>query len=224
MSSSRRPLAITLNVAPGQVDLARFEQLVAAARPLEPEARSAKLREALELWRGPPLADFTFEPFAETEIARLEELRAAAVEERIEADLDRGQAAELVGELEGLAKENPLRERLRGQLMLALYRSGRQAEALRVYQETRRLLVDELGIEPTPCASGASRLDPAPGVGAATETDARAAVSIGWERSRAPAFGSARRVLGPGPSEEDGQALAAGLRGPSTARKSTAGT
>jgi len=197
-----------LNVAPGQVDLARFEQLVAAARPLEPEARSAKLREALELWRGPPLADFTFEPFAETEIARLEELRAAAVEERIEADLDRGQAAELVGEIEGLAKENPLRERLRGQLMLALYRSGRQAEALRVYQETRRLLVDELGIEPTPALQELhasilrqeSVLQP--------ETMPELGVDRVGEMARALLSGRLVVVLGPAPSEEDGRALA----------------
>jgi DNA-binding SARP family transcriptional activator len=139
-----------LDVTPEQVDLTRFERLVAQARSLEPEARSAKLREALGLWRGPPLADFTFEPFAETEIARLEELRTAAVEDRIEADLESGRDAELAGELEALVKENPLRERPRGQLMLALYRSGRQAEALGAYQDARRMLVEELGIEPSP--------------------------------------------------------------------------
>jgi DNA-binding SARP family transcriptional activator/class 3 adenylate cyclase len=139
-----------LDVAAAQIDLNQFERLVAEARSLEPEARVKQLREALALWRGPPLADFTFEPFAETEIARVEELRSAAVEDRIEADLEGGGAAELVGELEGLVKQSPLREQLRGQLMLALYRSGRQAEALRAYQEARRVLVDELGIEPSP--------------------------------------------------------------------------
>src|SRR5438046_1669745 len=103
---------------------------------------------ALELWRGPPLADFTFDSFAQAEIARLTELRMAALEERIEADLALGQHDILVGELEALLAENPLRERLRGQLMVALYRSGRQAEALEVYRNGRRALVDELGLEP----------------------------------------------------------------------------
>jgi DNA-binding SARP family transcriptional activator len=138
-----------LNVTADRVDVNEFERLVGESRSLEPEARAKKLREALELWRGPPLADFAFEPFAETEIARLEELRSAALEDRIEADLEGGASGELVGELEGLIKQNPLRERPRGQLMLALYRSGRQAEALRAYQEARRALVDELGIEPS---------------------------------------------------------------------------
>src|SRR6266511_847251 len=138
-----------LNVPADEVDVNRFERLLGEARSLEPESRGRKLREALELCRGDPLADFSFEPFAESEIARLEELRSAALEDRIEADLEGGASAELIGELEGLVRENPLRERLRGQLMLALYRSGRQAEALRAYQEARRALVDELGIEPS---------------------------------------------------------------------------
>ena len=97
----------------------------------------------------PPLADFAYEAFAQAEIARLEELRLAALEERIEAELALGRDAELVGELETLVAEHPLRERLRGQLMLALYRSGRQAEALAVYRDGRRLLDDELGLEPS---------------------------------------------------------------------------
>ena len=100
------------------------------------------------LWRGPPLAEFASGSFANVDIARLSELRLSAVEERIEADLATGRSDELVAELESLAA-HPLRERLRGQLMLALYRGGRQAEALQVYQDTRRLLVDELGIEPS---------------------------------------------------------------------------
>jgi DNA-binding SARP family transcriptional activator len=139
-----------LNVTADEVDVNQFERLLGEARSLEPESRGRKLREALDLWRGDPLADFSFEPFAESEIARLEELHAAALEDRIEADLEGGASAELVGEIEGLVKRNPLRERLRGQLMLALYRCGRQAEALRAYQEARRALVDELGIEPSP--------------------------------------------------------------------------
>ena len=110
---------------------------------------AAGFREALELWRGPALADFAYEPFAQAPILRLEELRLTALEDRIEADLALGRHAELVAELEELIAEHPLRERLRGQLMLALYRSARQAEALDAYQQARRVLVDGLGIEPT---------------------------------------------------------------------------
>jgi len=142
----------TLRLEPGSVDLDRFEQLLGEGRGAlaggDPEQASGLLREALALWRGPPLADFAFEPFAQTEIARLEERRLAALEERIEADLALGRHADLVGELEALVKEHPLRERLRSQLMLCLYRSGRQAEALEVYQAGRTALVEELGIEP----------------------------------------------------------------------------
>jgi DNA-binding SARP family transcriptional activator/Flp pilus assembly protein TadD len=105
---------------------------------------------ALELWRGPALADFRYEPFAQAEIARLDELRLVCLEERIEADLALGAGGELVGELQRLIGEHPLRERLRGQLMLALYRSGRQAEALEAYREVRELLLEELGLEPAP--------------------------------------------------------------------------
>ena len=90
------------------------------------------------MWRGPPLADFAYEPFAQSAIAQLEELRLAAIEDRVEADLALGRARELVGELRDLVARHPLRERLRGQLMLALYRCGRQAEALEAYQEFRR--------------------------------------------------------------------------------------
>ncbi len=138
-----------LRLAPGQLDLHRFETLVAEARSsADPAAALAKLREALALWRGPPLPEFAFEGFAQAEIARLEELRLTALEERIELELEQVQNGDLVGELEALVAEHPLRERLRGELMLALYRSGRQAEALDVYQRTRHTLVDELGIEP----------------------------------------------------------------------------
>jgi Bacterial transcriptional activator domain/AAA ATPase domain len=106
------------------------------------------LREALAVWRGPPLADLAYEPFAQAEIGRLEELRLAALEQRIDADLASGRHAEVVGELEALAAEHPLRERVHGQVMLCLYRCGRQAEALAAYQSARRALVDQLGIEP----------------------------------------------------------------------------
>ena len=115
-----------------------------------PASAAGSLRAALELWRGPALADFAYEPFAQAEIARLEELRLTALERRIEADLALGRDAELVGELEALVARHPLRERPRVQLMLALYRAGRQAEALDAYQQARRVLVDELGIDPSP--------------------------------------------------------------------------
>ena len=128
-----------LRVGPDELDLERCRSLAAEGRP----------REALALWRGAALADFAYEPFAHAEIARLEELRLGYLEERIDQDLAAGRHTELVGELEALAAQNPLRERLRRQLMLALYRSGRQAEALDAYQTAREALVDELGIEPT---------------------------------------------------------------------------
>jgi DNA-binding SARP family transcriptional activator len=139
-----------LRVDPERIDLLRFERLKREALGQPPERRVETLRRALELWRGEPLADFRYEPWAETESSRLEELRLATVEERLDAELELGGDAELVGELEALVAGNPLRERLCGQLMLALYRSGRQAEALDVYQATRRALVDQLGIEPSP--------------------------------------------------------------------------
>src|SRR5436309_71821 len=131
-----------LVVEEGELDLQRFERLA-------PGGELEQLREALGLFRGPPLADFAYERFAQTEIARLEELRVVALEERLEAELALGLHAQLVPELEALVAQYPLRERSRGQLMLALYRSGRQAEALEAYQQARRTLVDELGIEPS---------------------------------------------------------------------------
>ena len=132
-----------------QLDLQRFERLVAEADGADPAQAASKLREALELWRGPPLAEFASDAFAQAPIGRLEELRLAAWESRLEADLALGRHHELIGELEGLVREHPLRERIRVQLMLALYRSGRQAEALDAFRRMRRTLVDELGIEPS---------------------------------------------------------------------------
>jgi peptide/nickel transport system substrate-binding protein len=144
----------SLELAPGELDAERFEQLLADGRGLlrddDPERAAATLREALALWRGPPLADFTYEPFAQSEIARLEELRLEALEERLDADLRLGRHRELVSELEAAVRAHPLRERLRGQLMLALYRCGRQAEALDTYQQARRMLAEELGLAPGP--------------------------------------------------------------------------
>jgi DNA-binding SARP family transcriptional activator len=139
-----------LHVEQGALDLGRFERLATEAAEAEPERAADLLREALSLWRGPPLAEFAYDTFAQPAINRLEELRLTVLERRVEADLALGRHAQLVGELEALVVDHPLRERLRAQLMLALYRSGRQAEALEVYQSTRRTLVDALGIEPTP--------------------------------------------------------------------------
>jgi DNA-binding SARP family transcriptional activator len=133
-----RARAYRLIVAAGELDLERFQRL-AQTQP----------KEALSLWRGQPLVEFVGYGFARSETARLEELRLACVERRIDAELADGLHAELVGELERLVRAHPLRERLRSQLMVALYRSGRQAEALGVYQEARRAMVDELGIEPS---------------------------------------------------------------------------
>jgi DNA-binding SARP family transcriptional activator len=138
----------------GTVDAERFGSLVADGRGLlgadEPGRAADRLRAALALWRGPALADVAYEAFAQQEIARLEELRISATEDWVEAELAVGLAAELVPELEALAREHPLRERLRGQLMLALYRSERQADALAAYQDARRRLTEELGLEPGP--------------------------------------------------------------------------
>jgi YVTN family beta-propeller protein len=139
-------------IEPGQTDVDRFEALAARGRRALQDGdaltAAAVLREALALWRGPALSDFAYEPFAQPEIARLEEARLVVLEDRIDADLASGEQARLVGELEALVREHPLRERLQGQLMLALYRSGRQADALGTYHTARDRLIDELGLEP----------------------------------------------------------------------------
>jgi DNA-binding SARP family transcriptional activator len=143
------PTGYMIRLAPEQLDLDRFERLVQEARDGEPQMVAERLREALALWRGPALADFAYEPFAQAAIGRLEEVHLLAVEMRIDADLALGRHAALIAELDSMAAQHPLRERLRGQLILALYRSGRQAEALAAYQAARHVLVDELGIEPS---------------------------------------------------------------------------
>lgn len=147
-----RPPGYAARIAPDQLDLHRFERLLAeGAQSLadgRAQAASAMLAEALALWRGPALADLLFEPFALVPAARLEELRLAALEKRIEADLACGRHTQLVGELQQLRATHTLHEGFGAQLMLALYRCGRQAEALEVYQQMRRTLVDELGIDP----------------------------------------------------------------------------
>ena len=183
--------AYQLQAAEEQVDVALFERLAEEGRRAlaaeAPGRASAMLGEALALWRGAPLADFRFEPFAQAEIARLEELRAGVVEDRIEADLALGRHAHAVGELEALVAADPLRERLHQQLMVALYRCGRQAEALAAYQKARRTLADELGIEPCQPLRQTERaileqdpsLEPPPGTGS----------------RRAPAPGNGTRLI-----------------------------
>jgi DNA-binding SARP family transcriptional activator len=141
-----------VEIKPEVLDLARFERLHEQGRAALADGFAAtaadRLREALTLWRGPALAEFD-EPFAIVESARLEELCLSCIEDRIDADLALGRHAGLVGELAALVARNPLRERPRGQLMLARYRSGRQAEALAGYRQLREMLATELGIEPS---------------------------------------------------------------------------
>lgn len=172
-----------LYVDPAELDLARFEQLVAEARGAAADTASDKLREALALWNGPPLADLAYEQFAQVEIARLEEMRLAAVEQRLDADLALGRHAELVAELETLAARHPLRERIRYQLMLALYRSERQAEALDAYRHARRELSEELGLEPSESLkqleAAMLRQDPELAVSRETPPHVRSALSSG---------------------------------------------
>ena len=142
-----------VQVAAAQIDSLRFEAMVTEGRALadvDPEAASLVLGESLALWRGRPFEDFTYESFAEAEIARLEELRLDAVELRLDVDLRRGLSRELISELESLVRQHPSRERFTGQLMLALYRSSRQVDALRAFQTLKSRLGEELGIEPAP--------------------------------------------------------------------------
>jgi predicted ATPase/DNA-binding SARP family transcriptional activator len=148
-----RPGGYVLRVEPGALDVERFESLADRGRSLLAAAASAEasaaLASALELWRGPALADLQHEAFARHEANRLEELRLVTVAQRLEADLALGRHLEVVPELDVLIRENPLQERLRELLILALYRSGRQADALAAYREARRVLVDELGLDPS---------------------------------------------------------------------------
>jgi predicted ATPase/DNA-binding SARP family transcriptional activator len=149
-----QPGGYALMVEPDAVDALRFERLAAVGREAlaadDPERAARTLTEALELWRGPALGEFAYDSFARDTGARLDELRLSANEDRLAAELVLGRHSDLVGEIERLVREHPLRERLRGQLMLALYRNGRQADALTAYRETRRVLDEELGLEPGP--------------------------------------------------------------------------
>jgi len=151
------PTGYRLTVPSGEIDARAFEQAVTAARARladgDHAAAAEAFRTALRMWRGPALADVADAPFAAATIARLSELRLAAAEDRIDADLALGKGAELVPEVEELAGEHPLRERLRGQLMRALYAAGRQADALGVFEDTRKLLAAQLGVDPSPALS-----------------------------------------------------------------------
>ena len=190
-----------VRVEPEQLDLHRFERLAEEGRRAlsagEADRAAERFREALALWRGPALADFAFEEFAAGESARLDELRLAVVEDRIEADLARGLHATLIGELQGLVAEHPLRERPRGQLMLALYRAGRQAEALDVYQEGRRLLVEELGLEPGSTLRDLER--------AMLQHDP--ALELGTTPPAAPETAAVRRILVVSDGDDEGRGL-----------------
>ena len=147
-----RPPGYLIELEPEAVDATRFAQLRADGRAAlaagDPETAATRLREALALWRGPAFAEFT-EPFAGVEAAHLEELHLVCLEERIDADVARGLHADVVGELEALVARHPLRESLHRRLTLALYRGGRQAEALAAYERFRSRLDEELGIEPS---------------------------------------------------------------------------
>src|SRR5262249_47448767 len=157
---SRAP-GYVLEIRDEQLDAERFDRLTREGRELldagSPDDAAAQFREALELWRGPALGDLAFEPFAKADVQRLEELRIAALEDRIDADLARGRHNVAVPELRELVAEHPLRERLRVQLMTALYRSGRQGDALEAYRDGRRILRDELGIDPGPALQDLER-------------------------------------------------------------------
>jgi predicted ATPase/DNA-binding SARP family transcriptional activator len=207
-----------LTVVPGELDAELFaERIRDGRRTLEQgdaAGASELLSEALALWRGPPLADVAFEEFAQTEIRHLQELRLVALETRVDADLERGRHAEVIAELEGLLAQEPTRERIAGQLMTALYRSGRQPDALQVYQRTRAALAEELGLEPGPALKALQSqileqdpsLDrsaqPPAVVAARTERDRRsnlptplnALIGRGEEMSRALEFLTGREV------------------------------
>ena len=153
-----RPPGYLLELDADQLDLTHFDRLAREGREAlasgDPERASAALRKALSLWRGPPLAELAFEPLAQAEVGRLEDLRIAALEDRLQADLESGRAAELVGELETLVAAAAASRSAWEQLMLALYRSGRQADSLEAYRRARETLVGELGIEPGKALQG----------------------------------------------------------------------
>ena len=173
-----------LAIEPDAIDAVRFERLAEQGRrelATAPADAARTLRAALALWRGEALADFTFEPFAQADITRLSELRLSALEDRIGADLALGEHRALAGELAQLVSEHPLRERLAGQFMVALYRSDRQADALRAYGRLRDTLVEQLGIEPNPTIARLEQRDP--------RTTTRSRLVAARSRRRSPAGG-----------------------------------
>ncbi|HEX7525117.1 MAG TPA: BTAD domain-containing putative transcriptional regulator, partial [Gaiellaceae bacterium] len=149
-----RPPGYVLSIDEEHVDLYLLDRCVAAARAGvargDLEEAVARFAEAESLWRGPALADFLYDDFAQPHIVRLDEVRLSLIEDRVDAELALGRHARSVGDLEALVNGNPLRERARGQLMVALYRTGRQADALRVFQEGREVLAEQLGLDPGP--------------------------------------------------------------------------
>ncbi len=183
-----RPPGYLIRAGAGELDLDRFEELVATGD-------ADALREALALWRGDPLADFTYEAFAQGAIARLAELRLVALERRIEADLAHGDPAGLIAEIEELVQQNPLREHLRALQLLALYRAGRQTDALAAYREARSLLTEELGLEPSEELQRLERQilthDPA----LDSVVPARVAPPPGPTRAPEPEFEEARKLV-----------------------------
>jgi YVTN family beta-propeller protein len=191
-----KPPGYMLELPEEQIDVGRFELLAADGRRAlgsnDADTASARLAEALELWRGPALQDLQFLPFAQKEVGRLEESHLAVLEARLEADLARGRNGDLVPELESLVAEHPLRERLRAQLMLALYRAGRQADALAAYRDARTVLADELGLEPSGELLALERaiLRHEPSLAARSPTDAVAAET---RDGTAPPLGRAPR-------------------------------
>ncbi len=210
-----RPPGYQLTVPPDAVDLDRFESWRAAGRTALEQGRYAQaaehFRDALALWRGPALAEFVNEPFAEDQSVRLEALRTAALEDRIQAELELGTSADVVAELQTLVTRHPLREQLRAQLMLALYRAGRQAEALTVYRDARRVLADELGIEPSqtlrdlerrilrhdPGLEGQQATEPAPATDGAVARTSQTQPRVRYTRSGDVSI--AYQVVGDGP-------------------------
>lgn len=201
-----------LRIAPDELDLLRCQGLIGEGRSLlaagDPDGALAALNAALELWRGEALCDFEYDVFAQAEIARLGELRATALEERVAVEMLLGREAQVLGELERLVRAYPFRERLRGQLMLALYRTGRQAEALAAYRAARSVLVEELGIEPSVelrqlheaiLAQDGSLLqtdpgDSAAGTGPRATTDARAPGDVHLPAQATPLIGREREL------------------------------
>ena len=188
-----------LRVADDELDLQRFEALLVRGRAAsggDPERAAALLREALELWRGPALGELSYEPALAGDAARLEETRVAALEERIEADLACGRHAELIAELDALTREHPLSEGLRAQQIVALYRAGRQADALAAYREMRERLIEELGAEPGPALRRLEQavLEHDPALGA-PDALPDAPPALAWTRRHAGAMLGAGAVL-----------------------------